>query len=382
MDRTRRRLLAGGAQILGAAALAPALFGCASRARPEPAELPRELSTLGVHPVWSLQLPGKVGYPLQPAVVGERLLLASDDGQVLTLDGASGRQLGQAGAGAALNAGVGSNGRVAAVVTRANEVVALQDGRVAWQRRLGTQAYTAPLVAGGRVFVLGADRSLTAFDAGNGARLWHVERRSEPLVLRQGGLLMPVGNTLVAGLSGRMVGVNPDTGDILWEAPLASARGVNDIEKLIDLLGGTWRQQDVVCARAFDAAVGCVDTRTGATLWTEPAHGVSGVTGDGERLYGVESDGRVRAWHLADGSRAWLSERLQWRRLGAPLLLGRTLVVGDTDDGAVYLLDRADGSLLGRVQTDKSGVAAAPVAVAGTLVVVTHGGRVFGFRTS
>lgn len=331
--------------------------------------------------VWSTQLSAKIGFPLQPAVVGDRVVLAGDDGQILTLDGASGRQLAQAGAGAALNAGVGSDGQVAAVVTRANEVVALQGGQVSWQRRLGTQAYTAPLVAGRRVFVLGADRSLTAFDAANGMRLWHMARQSDPLVLRQGGLLMPVGNTLVAGLSGRMVGVNPDTGDILWEAPVASARGINDIEKLIDLLGGVYRRQDVVCARAFDAAIGCVDTARGATLWSAPAQGVTGITGDGERLYGVESDGRIRAWHLADGSRAWISERLQWRRLSAPLLLGRTVIVGD-EEGAVYLLDSAEGSLLGRVQTDKSGVAAAPVAVAGTLVVATRSGRVFGFRTS
>ena len=34
-----------------------------------------------------------------------------------------------------------------------------------WCWLLPTQSYTPPLVAGGRVFVLGADRSLTALDA-------------------------------------------------------------------------------------------------------------------------------------------------------------------------------------------------------------------------
>lgn len=372
----------GTAQVLGAGWLGATLAGCAGgSARPEPDPLPREMGTLGVRQVWTAQLSAKIGYPLQVAALADRVVLAGDDGQVLTLDAGSGRELARASAGAALNAGVGSDGRIAAVVTRTNEVAALQGGQLLWQRRLGTQAYTAPLVAGGRIFVLGADRSLTAFDAAGGARLWHVERRSDPLVLRQGGLLIPVGNTLVAGLSGRMVGVNPDTGDILWEAPIASARGVNDIEKLIDLVGGVYRQQDMVCARAFDAAIGCVDTSRGATLWTTPAHGVTGITGDAQRLYGVESDGRVRAWHVADGSRAWVNDQLQWRRLGAPLLLGRSVIIGD-EDGAVYLLDGAEGTLLGRVGTDKSGVAAAPVTAAGTLVVATRSGRVYGFRTS
>lgn len=382
MDASRRRLLAGGAQALAAVALTPVLAGCAGSPRPEPHELPKGLGTAGVGRAWTAQLPGKVDFPLHVAALGDQVVLASSDGSVLTLDAGSGSELARAKVGDKLNAGVGSDGHTAAVVTRGNEVVALRDGQPLWQRRLGSQAYTAPLVAGGRIFILAADRSLTAFDAANGTRLWHAARKSEPLVLRQGGLLMPVGNTLVAGLSGRMAGVNPDTGDVLWETPLASARGTNDIEKLVDLLGGAYRQQGVVCARAFEAAIGCVDTGSGSTLWTTEARGVTGIAGDGQRLYGVESDGRVRAWHLGDGARAWVNERLQWRRLTAPLLLGRTVIAGDTDDGAIYLLDRDDGRLLGRLDTHKSGVAAAPVAAGGSLVVATQGGQVFGFRTS
>ena len=58
------------------------------------------------------------------------------------------------------------------------------------------QAYTAPLVAGERVFVLAADRSLAAYDAATGQRLWRQQRQGEPLVLRQPGVLMAVGDTL------------------------------------------------------------------------------------------------------------------------------------------------------------------------------------------
>ena len=371
---TPKRWAVWGAGLLTVAVLA----GCAGgSARPKPAELPPNVALMGVRQAWTARLPA-VGFPLQVSVQGQQVALASTDGTVVTLDAASGREVGRASVGAPLSAGVGSDGRVSAVVTRDNHVVVLEGGRELWRYKLATQSYTAPLVAGGRVFVLGADRSLSAFDGRNGARLWHLERPAEPLVLRQAGVLQAVGNTLVAGMAGRMVGVDPDNGSVRWEAPLASARGTNDVERLIDLVGGVSRQGNVVCARAFQAAVGCVDTRNGNLQWTKPANGATGVAGDGQRLFGAESDGRVLAWRADTGDRAWAAEHLQWRYLTGPLVLGRSVVVGDST-GLVHLLSREDGSPLTRLSTDGSGIAAAPVLAANTLVVVTRNGGVYGF---
>src|SRR3712207_7018923 len=52
-----------------------------------------------------------------------------------------------------------------------------------------------------------------------------------------------------------------------------SPRGTNDIERLVDLVGRTSRVGNSVCARAFQAAVGCVDAARGTVLWSKPANG-------------------------------------------------------------------------------------------------------------
>lgn len=369
-------------RLLGAAALgllSLLLAACAGGSpRPKPAELPPNLDLIGVTRAWQARLPAAVDYPLQLRALDSQVLLAGGDGTVLTLDARNGAVLGSAHAGAPLSAGVGGDGRTVAVVTRANEVVALEAGQELWRHKLGTQGYTAPLVAGGRVFVLGADRSVTALDGRSGARLWRVQRPAEPLVLRQSGVLMAVGNTLVAGMAGRLVGINPDDGVIRWEVPIAAARGTNDVERLIDLVGGVDRQGAVVCVRAFQAAVGCVDAATGSLRWSRPASGATGLDGDGERIFGAESDGRLMAWRSDSGERAWVSERLRWRQLTGPLVLGRSVVVGD-ETGAVHMLAREDGAALNRLSTDGSAIAATPVRVGNTLVVVTRNGGVFGF---
>jgi outer membrane protein assembly factor BamB len=228
------------------------------------------------------------------------------------------------------------------------------------------------------VFVLAADRSVTAFDGQTGRKLWTQQRPNEPLVLKQEGVIIAVGDTLVVGFSGRLAGLNPDSGVVRWEAPIASPRGVNDIERLVDLVGGVSRDGDVVCARAFQAKVGCVNAARGSLVWTKPANGAQGIDGDDKRIFGTESDGSVQAWRRTDGERAWSTDVLRYRSLTAPLVIGRSIAIGDFA-GIIHLLSREDGSLLNRITTDGSPIAAAPVLAGNVMVAVTRNGGIYGF---
>lgn len=359
--------------------LALLLAACSSGPkRPDPAPLPPNPKLLGVRQAWSVEL-GEIRFPLVVQAAGNTLGVASDDGQVSLLDARTGEVMWRASVGASLIAGVGHDGHTAAVVTSENELVALQDGRELWRQRLGAPSYTPPLVAGARVFVLGADRTVSAYDGQSGRRLWSQTRSGDPLVLREPGVLIAVGDTLVVGLSGRLVGMNPLNGSSRWEVPIAAPRGTNDVERLVDLVAGVSRQGSVVCARAFQAAVGCVDAARGALLWSKPAAGASSLAGDAELVLGVEFDGTVVAWKRNDGERAWAVNQLRYRKLTAPALLGPALAVGD-DEGRLHFFARQDGALQSRIETDGKPFAAAPLLVGNTLVVVTQAGRVLGLR--
>ncbi len=364
--------------LIAASLLLTACSGAAKR--PPPAELGANTVLLGVRLAWTARV-GEVPAGTVPAVVGNALVMAAKDGTVLSLDARSGKDFWRSNAGAAVSTAVGFDGKTAAVVTRGNELVAFNaedNGKELWRTRLGAQVYTTPLVAGGRVFVLAADRSVSAFDGTSGRKLWTQTRTGDPLVLQQAGSLQAVGDMLVVGLAGRLVGLSPNNGLPRWEAPIASPRGTNEIERLVDIVGRTSRVDNSICARAFQAAVGCVDAARGTLVWSKPANAAEGIHGDDSLVVGAEADGKVIAWKRADGERVWVSERLQFRTLTAPLVLGRTVVVGD-NSGSVHLLSREDGSPLNRMSTDTSGVVTAPVLAAGSLVVVTRSGAVYGF---
>jgi outer membrane protein assembly factor BamB len=349
----------------------------------KPAELATNVPKLGVRLAWVARV-GVVNFPLNIAVAGVNkandatFIVASGDGVVASIDAASGRELWRAQAGKALAAGVGADGSSAAVVTSSNELVTFDNGREVWRQKLGTSSYTAPLVSGGKVFVLGADRAISAFELAGGKQLWSQKRSTEALTLRQSGVLLMVSDTLVSSVAGRLVGVNTLDGNIRWSTPIASARGTNEIERLVDLVGRVSNNGEVVCARAYRVSVGCVNTLRGSLLWTKPAVGLEGVQGDAATLFGAEADGKVIAWNRVNGERLWQTEQLLNRNLSAPAVLDKAIVVGDST-GLVHFLSKTDGSSLNRMITDGSAIAAAPVVVGNTLVVVTRNGGVFGF---
>jgi len=371
--------LAHAARVPVAIILIAILGGCfGGVTKIKPAELQPVTALVGARQSWSTRI-GPVNFPLDVSVSGASLAVASSDGTVAVLDAQTGRDVWRVALNTPIAAGVGSDGKVVAVVTRANEVIALQDGRELWRQKLNAQVFTAPFVAGERVFVLAADRSVNAFDGQTGRKLWVQQRPSEPLVLRQSGVMLAVGDTLVLGLAGRLAGLNPANGSIRWEAPIASPRGINDVERLVDLVGRVSRDGDTVCARAFQASIGCVNTVRGSLLWTKPANGAQGIHGDDRLLFGTEADGTVIAWRRSDGERAWSTDRLRYRSLTAPLVVGRSVAIGDFT-GFIHLLSREDGSLLNRLPTDGSAIAAAPVLAGNTLIAVTHNGGVYGFQ--
>jgi outer membrane assembly lipoprotein YfgL len=322
---------------------------------------------------------GKVDFPMVVSGREDRLILASGQGVVAVLDAATGKDIWRLKLDQPLAAGVGSDGQQVAVVTRNNELVTLQDGKVQWRKRLPAQSFTPPLVAGARIFVLTADRSVIAFDGASGRQLWTQQRPGEPLVLKQAGVLLAFKDTLLVGLSGRLIGLAPNTGVIRWESAIATPRGTNDVERLVDLVNPSDRVGDVVCVRAFQAAVGCVNAQTGQGMWTRPSVGEMGVSGNDNLLIAPLSNGVVQAWNRTTGERVWETERLKYRILSAPLVTPRGIMVAD-NGGWLYLLSLADGALLNRIKLDSDELATAPVFAGGRYVVVTREGRVTGLQ--
>jgi len=362
--------------VLSLLALTVLFAGCAAT-KPKPEPLAPLTAKIAGGIAWNQRIEG-VQFPLAVTVVKGQFVVAGNDGTVLALDAESGREVWRGSAGAKLSAGVGSDGRFAAVVTREGDLVVLEQGAVKWRKAMGTRVSTSPLVAGERVFVLGVDRSVQAFDVIDGRKLWVLQRQGDPLTLAQAGVLSAFKDTLIVGLGPRMAGVEPLRGQVRWEAVIGSPRGANEIERLADLVGPPARVGDVVCARSFQAAVGCVDAQKGITVWSKNVGGTDAVSADADYVFGADASDRITAWK-SNGDLAWTTDKLLYRTLSAPLSAGKTVVFGD-GDGTLHFLARESGEPLLRLSTDGSAIVAQPVVSGTTMLVVTRKGGLYAFR--
>jgi outer membrane protein assembly factor BamB len=223
------------------------------------------------------------------------------------------------------------------------------------------------------------DRSVQAFDVLDGRRLWTLQRPGDPLTLGQAGVLLPFGDTLLAGQGPRLAALDPLRGSVRWEVAVAAPRGTNEVERLADLVGPAVRQGSSVCVRAFQAAVACVDATRGALQWSRNVGGAQAVAADESVLVAADGSDRLSAWRQGTGQLVWTSEKFLFRQLSGLTAAGRAIVFGDLD-GQLHFLDRQDGRPLLRLATDGSPIVTTPVLAGTTLLVATRSGGVFAFR--
>ena len=357
------------------------LTGCGSGS-PRPVAPPiGEVKVLQpIKPSWTLKLSAPVQLAQSLQVINQKIAVSGATGQVTLVDLSQGKPVWQIDLGKPLQTGAGFDGDSVAVVSVGNELTLVQDGKQLWQKRLPAQSFTNPVLAGERVFVLLADRSVVAFDKAGGKRLWTQQRPGEPLVLKQNGVLLPFQNTLLASLGGRLVALSPDNGQVLWDVGIANPRGLNDLERLVDLVGTASRFNNTVCIRAFQAQLGCVNAVRGSMVWSRASVGTKGISGDEATLVGTESNGVVRAWNRSNGERLWDTDRLKYRDLSQPLWTAKGVVITD-EGGWLYVLSGKDGSLLNRLQTPATGFASAPTALDnGSFVVLARNGLLLAYQ--
>ena len=356
------------------------LSGCAwfGADKPKPVPLEAYSPSIKVDAAWKARI-DNVTFPMAIATPAGAFVVAGDNGEIAAFEADTGRERWRGSARTRLAAGVGSDGRFAAVVTRDGDLVAFDAGKQIWKKPLGRNVSTAPLVAGERVFVLAVDRTVHAYDAQDGTLLWEISRPGDPLTLAQQSVISAFKNTLLVSQGPRMAALDPSNGSVKWEVAVASPRGTNEVERLADLVAPSARVGDVVCARSFQVAVGCLNAERGTLAWSKTVGGTEGVAADAQLVVAADASDRISAWKTGNGDVVWASDKLLHHDLSAPMTLPKAVVFGSSE-GLLHFLSRETGATVLRLPTDGSPLAVAPVMQAGTMLVVTRNGGLFAYR--
>jgi outer membrane protein assembly factor BamB len=350
-----------------------------------PAELVDIKQTLPVAKLWSSGVGGggeKLRLALGLAESGDALYAASRGGSVRALDAASGRTRWEADTKSELSAGPGAGDGLVVVGTSSGTVIALEaaDGKQRWRAKLSGEVLAAPLVAGDRVIVRTVDGRIRALDAADGKEAWMVEDVVPRLTLRGTSPPVRAGDSVIGGFdSGRVMAVAIASGDILWQAQVSTPRGRSELERLADIDAAVRVAGDEVYAIGYQGRIAMIALDSGQIWWTRDLSSYRDIGIDDDQLYVSTSDGDVLALRRRDGSTVWQQTGLKRRGLGAPVVHGGAIAVGDFD-GYLHWLDRASGRFVARERPGNTRFAATPIVSGDRLFVIDEGGEVAAFR--
>jgi outer membrane protein assembly factor BamB len=225
------------------------------------------------------------------------------------------------------------------------------------------------------------DGRLQALSAADGSVRWTVEEIVPRLSLR--GTAMPIltGEAVVAGFdNGKLVAVDVNTGDTLWNVTIDSPTGRTELDRLADIDAPAAASGKDVFVAGFQGRVAMLDMDNGQIWWAKDASSYRGFGLDERVMYLTNANGLVTALRRTDGNQQWEQAALRQRGLTAPAVVGESLVVGDYE-GYLHWLSKVDGSVQARAKTDGERITNAPQVAEGRVYVQTDGGKLIAFET-
>ncbi len=351
-----------------------------------PAELVDIKSVLPVDKLWSTGVGGggeALRLALGLAHEEDVLYAAARDGKVRAIDAANGRTRWQTDTKLELSAGPGAGNGLVVVGTNDGEVLALdaEAGTVRWTARVSGEILAAPLVAGDRVVVRSVDGRMRALLASDGSEAWMVEDIVPRLSLR--GTAPPVlaGSTVICGFdSGKVMAVNLESGEILWQAQVSTPKGRSELERLADVDAAVQVDGGDVYAVGYQGRAAMIALDSGQIWWARDLSSYRGLALDDANLYVATSEGDVVALRRRDASILWTQQGLKRRWLSTPAVVGPAVMVGDFD-GYLHWLDRESGTFVARERPGRDRISVAPLVVGDRVFVIDDGGEIVAYRS-
>ena len=73
---------------------------------------------------------------------------------------------------------------------------------------------------------------------------------------------------LVGESGGKLSVLNLASGDLLWDANVALARGATEIDRVVDVASPPVFDRGQICAVAYQGRLTCFDARSAAPMWS------------------------------------------------------------------------------------------------------------------
>jgi outer membrane protein assembly factor BamB len=281
------------------------------------------------------------------------------------------------------------NGRVYAT-SGIGDVAALDaaTGAEIWRVRPGGPLRGAPTVANENVYVVSQDNQLYALNPADGAVRWSEAGAAELAGVFGTAAPSAAQGTVVVGFSsGELNAYRYENGQTLWQDALTRTSISTTVGSLSDI------DADPVIADGRVYAIGqggrmvAIELNSGQRIWEINVAGISTPWAAGEWIYVVTDQAQLLAISRATGKVRWMTQLQRWRdekdkqgpiQWVGPILAGDRLVLANSR-GHITNVSPVDGSIQSTVDTEMP-VSLQPVVANNTLYILHDNGRLTAWR--
>ena len=264
----------------------------------------------------------------------------------------------------------------------------VRTGGIAWQKRPGGPLRGAPTVANGAIYVMSQDNQIYSLKQSDGTTNW-----SQPAALEIAGVFgsasPAVGQgTVVAGFSsGELNAYRYENGRMVWQDALQRTSIRTSVSSLSDIDADPVIDNGQVFAVGQGGRMVALELNTGQRLWELNIAGISTPWVAGDWVFVITDEAKLLCVSRSNGKIRWINQLPQFYKpkskrgqidyYGPILAGGRLIVVGS--NGVIVNIDPVNGGFQSQTGLN-AGITQPPVVANSTLYIFDDKGQLTAFR--
>ena len=332
-----------------------------------------------------------------PVVAGGKLFTIDTSSTVRAFDAATGAPLWatkfgeeKGNSSSLFGGGVASDGAHVYATNGLGHVASLdvRNGGVVWSVQPAGPLRGGPAIDGDTIYVMTQDNQIFSLKAADGKTNWSNAAALEIAGVFGSGAPAVARGTVVAGFSsGELNAYRYENGRIVWQDALSRTSISTAVSALSDIDASPVIEGGFAYALGQGGRMVALDLNTGQRVWELNMAGIATPWVAGDWLFAVNDKAQLVAVQRMTGKIRWLTQLARWtnekKKTGpiyyvGPVLAGGRLVLAGSN-GALINVAPANGAV--QTQTSvNSGVRFQPVVANQTLYLLTDSGRLIAYR--
>lgn len=255
-------------------------------------------------------------------------------------------------------------------------IVNRNNGKFLKKIKLSNDALAVPLLLDNSIYVKTINGFMYDINLKTGRKTWSYQHGSPEIILKASSSPVKYDNTVIAGFSdGSLVAFDKKNGHVIWQRHISFPRGASDVERLVDIDTNPLVDGGNIYIASYQGEIGSYAVENSEFVWHRKASTFHDLAYYGDILVMVDSKDIIWAFNKNTGSVLWKQPALKARKLMAPVIWNKQLLIADSS-GVLNYISLQTGNFIGRL-TIPGRIMSAPVVDHDTCYVLSTNGQLY-----